>query len=301
MRDRRHSHTLGGRRAGCTFLCLVLLVCCGCPRRRPPPADEAAPAAADADGSLSRETAPVPQAPGVAAGLRRPVRFYPRRGSEAADRRVEEAAAAFAAAVSPDERIRILQDLRRICHPGVIPIVRQALGDGDPDVREEGLAALGGYASADLLPLVEQALGDPVPAVREQAAGLLADISEGPVAASLLRALADADPDVRDEALSSLEERPYAERLQVIESALRECPFPAVRQELVSQLQDIGDPNAMDLLIEAFRDRDATVREEANGAIFFLVSEDFAAYAEARRWWDANRHRYDDQLFENED
>lgn len=282
---------------------LALLPWAGCSREEPPaalppPAAAATPVQPPAGGVT---VAAMPRLPSTLSGLgarRHPPRFYPRRPATEMERHLAAMAEAFAAAASPAERIRILDSLGRICHPAVIPVVTRALGDPDALVRDAGMAILEGYTSPDVLPLVDRALGDPEPAVRLTAAGILAEVADETVAPLLARALNDADPDVREEALASLEERPYSERLALCDQVLQNCPHPDVREEIVGQLQDIGDPNALDLIIEALRDKDEEVRRAADEAIFFLVSESFASYDEAHTWWARNRARYDDELFE---
>jgi HEAT repeat protein len=86
----------------------------------------------------------------------------------------------------------------------------------------------------------------------------------------------------------------------VLEAAIA-CPFSDIKEESVFMLEFIGGHRAVDILIEALRDKDAEFREKVGSAISMLLDKEFESYKEAKTWWEKNRDRYDEDLSSIED
>jgi hypothetical protein len=46
------------------------------------------------------------------------------------------------------------------------------------------------------------------------------------------------------------------------------------------------------------KDANPDFRDEVKSAISFLVSQDFDTYDQAKKWWNANRNKFDNELTE---
>ena len=56
----------------------------------------------------------------------------------------------------------------------------------------------------------------------------------------------------------------------------------------------------MDILITGLKDSNPDFRDTVKSAIEFLVSQEFNTYDQAKKWWDANRGKYNDDLSEKD-
>lgn len=234
----------------------------------------------------------------------RPRRQTPRRYASQSDPEDVAAIAAiateYAASRDSESRQALLDRLAGYCNPEVLPIIDAALADPDAAVRAAAFESLFGYTSPTIVPRIVKGLADPVVEVRRAAMEALSCIEDAAAAGPIALAFRDDDEEVREAAFDCLQELDYNTRLNLLETALRSAPAADVRRNAISELEDLGNHDAMTLIIEGMKDPDATVREEASSAIWFLVSEEFDDYETARRWWQANRRRYDEDLFEKD-
>ena len=199
-----------------------------------------------------------------------------------------------------ERKIEIIETLSEICPDSVVKIVDKALDDDDPEVRRAAMELLVDYELPDVLPVISKALGDEDEQTREAAVDVLTFVKDPKVGELLVQALGDSSESVRMAALEVAEEQEENVKLDVLKAAISSS-YEEVKEDAVSTLIDVSNHYAMDILILGLKDSDAEFREEVNLAISFLISEEFDSYEEAKNWWDANRDKYDDELFEIDD
>ncbi len=149
--------------------------------------------------------------------------------------------------------------------PGALSALLAALAGPDEEgVRwraAEGLARLGGPALSGLLALAE----DSDPDVRWKAIVALGDIGDPRAAPTLRGRLADPDRFVRGRSVSSLA-RLGTPCLPLMLDALADAD-PRVRQGAAEVLGQVGDPSAVEGLLEALQDPAEPVRRAAAVAL----------------------------------
>jgi hypothetical protein len=142
--------------------------------------------------------------------------------------------------------------------------------DPDPDVRREGVRALGALRDQEAVPLLRRlAEADPSPGVRREAAWALGALGDRE-ALPLLRRLAEADPSpgVRWEALRTLRVLKDQEAMPLLRRLAEADPDPGVRREALRTLRVLRDQEALPLLRRlAEADPDPGVRREALEAL----------------------------------
>jgi len=142
-------------------------------------------------------------------------------------------------------------------HAGDAEIVRSALHDDDPLVRETALGALeriGSLTDAE----VADALADPVATVRRRAATIAARHP----AVSLLATLHDADVHVVEVAAWACgeQERVDADVLARLIDLAGDAPDPLVREAAVAALGALGDARGLAAILAACTDKPAIRR-----------------------------------------
>jgi len=202
---------------------------------------------------------------------------------------------------SPDEKIDFISEYTD-AHPEAAPvIVNKALDDKNPAVRSAAMESLADKEVPDpeAVALVEKALKDTDEQIRQDAVELCSDISDPKVGKILAQALADPSEDVRAAAISVADEKDKSIRLDVLKQAVT-SPYEDVKDSSLSSLIDMSSPQAVDVLITALKDPNPQFHEDVKSAISFLVSQDFETYDQAKKWWDANRNKYDEDLIEKD-
>ena len=191
--------------------------------------------------------------------------------------------------------LRSLFDMAFDRDPCVIGIVQTAVAEQDANVALAAIELLQGYESPKVLPAIADAMSHPNEDVRQTALNLLLDIND-PKAGDLLdTALSDKSEDIRDAALDITRYKDKQIQFKVLETAIS-CPFSDIKEKSVFMLENIRDHRAVDILIEALRDKDAEFREKVGSAISMLLDKEFESYKEAKTWWEKNRDRYDEDL-----
>jgi HEAT repeat protein len=198
-------------------------------------------------------------------------------------------------------RIAALLILTEARHPGVLPLLREALGDPDRDVVDAALKALGRLrerAAARLLidvlceyayppsrvasildrfplpipDLICPLTRSPRPVVRFWAATLLARYHSGPeIEAALATLVSDEDPRVRKAAAVTLGRLGSPQAMNV---ALRLLDDPVfyVRAHAVRALAALGRPALAELIAPALGDRNWWVRLAAKESLMAMGS-----------------------------
>lgn len=202
--------------------------------------------------------------------------------------------------ISPKRKIELIDSLTELAveqHPSVIDVVQKALDDPNPVVARDAIGLLEGYETPEILPAISQALESRDEQVRLNALALLGNVDDPEVVELLSRALNDRSENVRSAALEVAQEHTDDIQLSVLEEAISSS-YNDVRTEALSLLEFRGDHNTIDIIIEGLLDTDSEFREEVNSALDFLIDREFENYEAARAWWDQNKHRYDEDLFE---
>jgi len=200
----------------------------------------------------------------------------------------------------PAEKAAFLESLRQIGQEPpreLLPIIREALEDRDPDVSLAASSILADYKSGEVLPLVERALMSPNEEVRMNALEPLEHISDSEVAGLYVAALEDASEDVRSLALEKIGDREDQVQLDVLAAAMRSS-FEDVRYEALSLLEFRGDHASVPVIIEGLRSQDVEFREAVHATLSFLFDQEFDSYDQAAAWWRQNSSRYDEDLVE---
>ena len=202
---------------------------------------------------------------------------------------------------TPDEKTDFISEFSEAHPESVVELANKALDDENVDVRSAAMEALidKELKGPEALGVCEKALKDKDEQIRQAAVEAGADI-EGPESGKiLLQALEDPSEDVRSSAIQAAEDKQSPVRLNLYKTGLA-SKYTDVKEATVSSLVDMSSPASMDLLITGLKDPNPDFRENVANAIDFLVSQEFKSYEEAKKWWDANRNKFDDELSEKE-
>jgi len=243
---------------------------------------------------------PVREAPTRKPDPRRPVteRKPPRPVAPPKQGQIERLSQLLNQTTDREAKLSLLAELEGLGGDQVISLLQRQLDDPDREVRLAALSQLAELADPAAIPAVDKALGDQEPEVREAALEVLDAIEEPNVCAPLLsRALADAEEDVRDAAFSVLDNKSVEEQHLVFAESIT-SPFKDVRERTVDMISYNPSPRAFEILLEGLKDRDQEIVDEVKWTLDYFVSEEFTSYDQARAWWEKNRHRFDDELYE---
>jgi len=208
----------------------------------------------------------------------------------------------FDSLAGADEKIDFITEFSDSHPESTAAIVDKALDDEDVNVRSAAMDALIGEESAgpEVLAVAVKALKDGDEQIRERAVEVCDAVNDPKVSRVLISALGDESETVRAAALQVADQKDAGIRLEVLKAGIG-SPYEDVRSGAVTSLTDVSSPDAVDVLIAGLKDPDAEFREEVRLAISFLISREFETYEQAKSWWDANRNKFDDELFERDD
>jgi HEAT repeat protein len=128
---------------------------------------------------------------------------------------------------------------------------------------------------------------------------VLDGIEETGVCAPLLgRALLDDSEDVRDAAFSVLDDK-LPEEQNVVFAETIVSPHKDVRAQTVDMISFNPSHQAFEILIRGLNDSDPEIVDEVKWTLDYFVSEEFESYDQAVAWWEQNKQRFDEELFEN--
>jgi hypothetical protein len=193
------------------------------------------------------------------------------------------------------ELLGTLSDMAINQDPNVIGIAQTAAADKDANVALAGIELLQGYENPQILPAVTQAMTNPDEDVRRTAVNLLLDVNDPRTGKLLSNALSDESEDIRSIALDEIKYKEKDVQFEVLKTAIS-SPYSDVKDDSIFMLQYVGGPQAVDVLIEALRDKNAEFREEASSALSTLIDKEFTSYQEAKSWWKKNKKKYDEDL-----
>lgn len=179
----------------------------------------------------------------------------------------------------------------------LVPILQQAMLSGDVDVCRQAMQMLAGYDSPAILPALEQAFAMPDEFTRLVALSPIENINDPQVVNLLALAFNDPAEDVRTRAMEIVTNQPESLQLISLQTAIVALR-PEVSQEAVTMLQLRGDKPGVSALIAGLNHPDPDVRSDTKDALQFLIDQEFDTAAQAEKWWNANQHRFDENLFE---
>jgi hypothetical protein len=223
-------------------------------------------------------------------------------GSEAAGevQSAEVLAAEWKTQKNPVHKINFLESLADLSlqrDPEILTIIQQALADPDPEVSLAASKMLKEYRSAEVLPVIEAALLSPNEEVRLNALEPLSEIDDPFVPDLMNTAFNDSSEQVRNQALTVVAQQEGDVQLNSLAAAMASA-HEDVKREALSLLELRGDHQSVPVVMEGLKDQLPEYREEVNAALSFLIDQEFGSYDEAIQWWQANKDRYDDDLFE---
>ncbi len=189
-------------------------------------------------------------------------------------------------------------------HPESAAImVYNVLDDKDAEVRAAAveMLAMKELDDPNIVFVAAKALQDPEPDVRKSAIEACIPVTDPALGKVLIDALADESEDVRTAAIETANEKEPSVRLEVLKSGIT-SQYEDVREGVVSSLTDVSSPAAVDILIEGLKNPNPEFREPFKDALDFLlpIDGDLTTYAQYKKWWDANRSKFDDELVEKD-
>jgi len=199
---------------------------------------------------------------------------------------------------SSEKKIEVLQSLPDGAlsrNPCAIGIVQTAVADEDSNVALAGIESLQGYKSPEILPVIAKAMSHPNEEVRQTAVNILSDINNPQAGDLLATALSDESENIRSAALDIARDKDEQIQFKVLEKGIS-SPYGDTKEDSINMLESMGGHRAVDILIEALRDKDAEFREKVTSAISTLIDKEFRSYEEAKTWWEKNKGKYDEDL-----
>ncbi len=197
-----------------------------------------------------------------------------------------------------ERKVELLESLsdRAFDHdPCIIRVVQTAVAGQDADVALAAIVLLQRYESPEVLPAITKAMAHPNEEVRRIAVNLLLDVNDPQTGNLLAAALSDKSEDIRNSTLDITRYKDKQIQLRVLETAIS-SPFSNVKENSIFMLGSLGGHRAVDILIEALRDKDTEFRERVASAISTLIDKEFESYNQAKAWWERNKNRYNEDL-----
>jgi hypothetical protein len=187
-------------------------------------------------------------------------------------------------------------------YPGLISaLVYKALDDNDLDVRTAAMETLSmnDVNDPNFVYVAAKAIRDTEPEIRKSAIMACENVADFALGKVLFDALADESEEVRTAVLQVADQKEPVIRLSILNAGIT-SKYEDVKESVVSSLIDVSSPAAMDILITGLKDSNPDFRDTVKSAIDFLVSQEFDTYGQAKKWWDANRGKFNDDLSEKD-
>jgi hypothetical protein len=197
-----------------------------------------------------------------------------------------------------ERKIELLNSLSAMASdqdPCVIRVAQKAVADKDANVALAAVGLLQGYNSPEVLPAISEAMTHKNEDVRQTAVNLLLDINDPQTGNLLVSALSDKSEDIRNSSLDITKYKDKQTQYMVLEKAIS-SPYDDVKDNSVFMLEYLGGHGAVNILIEAMRNKDAEFHEKVGDALNMLLNQEFKSYNEAKTWWDKNQSKYDEDL-----
>ena len=202
---------------------------------------------------------------------------------------------------SADEKIAFITEYADE-HPGSkVLMVYKVLDDNDVDVRQATMEmlAIEELDDPNIVYVAAKGLKDSEPEVRKSEIEACDAVTDHAVEGVLLAAIDNSSQEVRTRAIQIATQKDPAVCLSVLKAGIASS-YEDVKEDAVSALVDTSSPAAMDILITGLKDADTDFRNEVRTEIDFLISQKFDTYDQAKKWWDANRSKFNDNLSEKD-
>lgn len=206
----------------------------------------------------------------------------------------------FASLSDSDAKIDWISEFADAHPDRIAEMAATAINDKDVEVRIEVMETLIDNEVSDALGVIKKAMKDREEEVRQLAAEACEFVEDKQAGPILIAALADKSEIVRETALEITEGEDNDTKLSIYKAAIT-SKYEDVKEEAVSVLFDMSSPLAVDILLEGLKDPDPDFRQDVIDSLDFLIDQEFASYQEAKKWWDANRKRFDEELVEMEE
>jgi outer membrane murein-binding lipoprotein Lpp len=217
-----------------------------------------------------------------------------------AKERAKAVIAEFDSEISRRGKIELIDSLSELAQAQALPVidvVRKALADPDPKVGRAALKLIKNYETPEIIPIISQAIKSRDEQTRIDALAPLANIDNPQVVDLLVEALDDTSEEVRSVALEAAQEQGDDIQLNVLEKGIVSS-HKDVKSEALSLLEDRSDHASIEIIVTGLLDEDLKFREEVNSVLDFMIDQEFENYETAIDWWDENKHKYDEDLFE---
>lgn len=198
---------------------------------------------------------------------------------------INETLQAFRKNISKEEKLALMRKIEDIIHPVVMPVVMEALKDPDPEIQQAALEAIRMMDDPAVIPAVMLALDSKDPQVREDALSSLLLVKSEDINEPLIIGARDPDKNVRDEALIVLmtQAEPYV--LPALEEIIT-YDDKEVQAEVVSILEEVPDPGAIELLIgEGLLSDYDEVRSATIDVLRDMSGKEHTTHEEWIAWW----------------
>jgi len=220
-----------------------------------------------------------------------------------AKERIKAVIAEFDSEISSRGKIELIGSLSELAQAQALPVidvVRKALDDPDPRVGRAAVKLIKNYETPEIVPIISQAIKSRDEQTRIDALAPLANIDNPKVVDLLVEALDDTSEEVRSVALEMAQEQGDDIQLNVLEKGIVSS-HKDVKSEALSLLEDRSDHASIDIIVTGLLDEDLKFREEVNSVLNFMIDQEFENYETAIDWWDENKQKYDEDLFEIDD
>jgi len=204
---------------------------------------------------------------------------------------------------SAEEKIDFITEYADEHPESAAVMVYNVLDDNDVEVRTAAMELLAMEESNDpnVVYVAAKALKDSEVQIRQSALEACASVTDPMVGSVLVSALADQSEDVRTAAIQVADQKEPAIRLSVLKAGIT-SHYEDVREGAVSSLIDVSSPAGVDILIEGLKNPNPEFREPFKDALDFLlpIEEELETYSQYKKWWNANRNKFDDELTEKD-
>jgi len=206
---------------------------------------------------------------------------------------------------SSEEKIEVLETYADFGDPGIVEFLNKALDDKDPEVRLKAIEILsdmeqGVIPQSEIITLIDKAVLDDKDDIRLAAIEIISQIEIKGAQEVLAKAIDDKAEDVRSAAFDGLDYQDPEGKNMVLSKGINSS-FKDVRESVINNITMNASHDGVNILIEGLKSDDKDFKSEVKETLEFLIDQKFESYEEAKKWWEGNRDRYDEDLFEKDE
>ena len=206
----------------------------------------------------------------------------------------------FSALKTSDEKVEWISEFADARPEAITAMAEKALGDSDVEVRSAAMEAIIDNEVPNAVGPVSKALKDKEEQVRQQAVEACEYIDDKQAAPILTVAINDESEDVRSAVFMVADQKDADTKAGLYKAGITSS-YEDVKEATITGLVDMSTPKAVDILLEGLKDSNPDVRENVSSSLSFLIGQEFEKYNDAKKWWDKNRNRFDEELVEKDD